>query len=256
MNENTLNLDEYGQLLLKLKSYLRKDDVEFTDEIISAYDLHQLVQKRLKALRDIKQDITLRDKINKKPKNIFRKLEPKDRCTGTCYSYDSTASTICLTFEKAYNNGMYNIYVNKDRNSDEIYFGTRVDKKLVEDNYDYIMGVFDILEDGYKLFKEEISDHVSARSTAKFTDGFLDVNILCTDDGTAKISATLRKEADPNGIYTREWFKRQKLSDYFQENATIILKKIPVEIESLESVFKKIVIEELSKEKGPVLMKK
>lgn len=255
MNENTLNLDEYGQLLQKIQSYYRKEDIEFTEDVISVYDLYQLLLKRLEPLKSLKKDKSLVEKINKNNKKITNLFKKNDWCQFVTFSNNDRTSTISVGFSKP-NGGSfadYTIRIKKDHNSDEIYFENKVNKEIVVQNYDYIMNVFAILEDGQKLFNSpSITD---SAKRLHVDDDFFDIGIMCAADGDAGIRIEIKGSADPNHIYYREWLKRQSLVAYVHDNQQTIIKKVPIEVSKLNGIFKKIVEEELSKTKEPVLMK-
>ena len=68
-------MDNYNILLNEINEYLKCDEVDSTNtnnEIISAYDLYNIVNDELEGLRDI----TINSKINKKLRsiNIFKNL--------------------------------------------------------------------------------------------------------------------------------------------------------------------------------------
>ena len=61
-------MEKYEILLNEIKEYLNKDEINYntSNEIISAYDLYNIINEELKGLRDI----TINSKINKKLKAL------------------------------------------------------------------------------------------------------------------------------------------------------------------------------------------
>lgn len=252
-------MDEYTRLKIKIESYLDKPDVEMSENEISMYDLHQIVDSRLAELRSIQVDPKLKDEINKnligkKIRKIFKKNKSSAGkiCSCIMSSCDSQKSVITFGFEHSSSTiKNYFLKVYKDIDSDQIYFGEfYTDKEFVEEYYDQISEYFRILEEFNSLYQSRVGTSGQGAKQV-FSDGFLDVSFSYDTLGRTCVLTTLNPKVDPEKIYLREWLKRKTLSDYIKENEETILRKIPININELNYTTKTIVEEHLSKINAP-----
>jgi len=257
-------MDEYTKLKTEIDAYLEKEDVELTDQQISVYDLYNIVNNKLAELREICFNSKCLKDINKNLKfgrlgSILRRetiriYESCDEVTPR-----SNGKTSSIAFRLKYREHLLRscwIRICKDVNSDEIYFDTTTtDKGLVAKYYDQISEMFTILEEFSSLYQGAVG-YRDKDVHQIFSDGFLTSDFSYDQLGRIEIDLNLTKEADPNNIYKREWFQRQRLSDYVEENKENLMKKIPVDIEKLNHTTKTIVEDYTKKLNAPLLVKK
>lgn len=256
-------MDEYLKLFNLINYYLSSDDIVDSNEFVSVYSLIQIIKEELERLCEITVNHTFKNKINddSKSKNKFmflnkKEKEEKDKCSGIYYYGFDNTSEIGMCLDTGY------VRVSKDRNCDEIYFGyisNNSDKEYVAKYYDDIMNYFSILEDFIYFTDCHIIDNkfyeknvCTVLPEQKIFDSLFDVSLSVNENVKLEIYISINKEIDSSYIYNREWFKRVKLSDYVNENKLDILKKIPVEVSSLNEPFRKMVEK---KNKNKVLAK-
>lgn len=254
-----MNYDEYTRLKLKLEEYLIQPDVNLSKDIISAYDLYQIVDNKLQELRDIKLGDDFKNEINKghiirKVSSLFKKNDTCTNrlCTKITASSNGQKSSIFLCFGTPdYISYKSFLDICKDKDSDEIYFENyNVDKTFVEKHYERINKIFDKLEEFSSLYQNNNG------GKQDLSDDFFDITLEYDSFGRTNIYIKISQYEDKEKIYEREWLKRQKLSDFVLENKEAILSKIPINISKLNYTTRTIVEEAINKINGPQLVKK
>jgi len=257
-------MDEYVRLKNEIDKYIEKDEIELSNDVISAHDLYMLVDDSLKELREIQFDSNFQKEINKRNMldrtiKIFKKKKSclNDRCTFIMASCDGKKSSITFEFQTGGDlSREYFLDVCKDTNNDEIYFsGYNADKLFVERFYDKISEYFATLEKFNALFLDKIGTFGSVTNQT-FSDGFFDVNLSYDSYGRVKIETNINKLSDQENIYKRQWAKRTSLSDYVDENQENILKKIPINISELNFTTRTIVENATCNKNIPQLVKR
>ncbi len=258
-------MDEYTRLKTKIESYLELPEVELTEEVISVGTLINILESGLERLRKTQFDTKFQDEINKshtiieKVGRVFKKKVSV--CTRQCNyinaSCDGKKSQITFGFKNKENKfGTDYLTICKDIDSDQIYFDRfGGDKEFVEKHYDRINEFFEILEVYSSIYQGGVGGSGTSISQ-QLSDGFFDIEIVCDTYGRVKSTTTVNKEVDESGVFTREWFQRQTLSELYKENSEEILKRIPVDISSLNYTMQTLVKEASSKQNVPVLVKK
>lgn len=258
-------MDEYTKLKTKIESYLELPEVELTEEVISLGTLINILDSGLERLRKTQFGTEFQDEINKshtiveKVGRVFKKKVSV--CTRECNhinaSCDGKKSQITFGFKnKESKFGTEYLTICKDIDSDQIYFGQfGVDKEFVEKHYDLINDFFDTLETYSNIYQGGVGGSGTSISQQLF-DGFFNIEIVCDTYGRVRSTTTINKEVDKEGVFTREWFQRQTLSELYRENSEEILKRIPVDISSLNYTMQTLVKKASSKQNVPVLVKK
>lgn len=236
-------MNEYQRLESKLISYLSREEVKRTDNIISFYDLYKLLDKKFEVLRNVQLNNQLIEKVNndnskkkKKQEFIIRNLD------NVLATTENKTSKITFFYGKGYNPETFTIL--KDFDDDDIYFSstTSPNKEFVTNYYQDIISIFKILESFAKLTKGDIGINKENPNLKPmvFTDGFLTISIIYGNYGQVNTDISINVKEDHNSIYKREWYTRKKLSDIVSEHNDEILKKIPVNISSLNGLCKEI----------------
>lgn len=258
-------MDEYTRLRTIIEDYLNAQDVELSENEISVYQLKILIDQKLMELRNIQFDSTFKDEINKsrsaiqKIGRVFNKNQSicNNPCESITSSCDGKTSYITFWFEvKNSHLGRDWLTVCKDVDSDQIYFDrNKTDKSFVEKHYDRIIEHFNILEEYSRLYQGGVGN--SGKDVKQnITDGFFYINLSSDTYGRTSILTTLPAEIDKEKMYQREWLHRKTLKDIYSENADTILRKIPVDINSLNYTYKTIVREAISKQNVPQYVKR
>lgn len=257
-------MDEYTRLKKALEAYFEMPDVELTDEQMSVYDLHRIVDTKLEELRKIQIDSNFVKEVNKglvfrKIGGVFRqnKTSSQRECLNIRTESDGQTSEIVLEFSyKKSAWGHYYLHICKDVDSDQIYFKDKMaDKDFVARYYDQINEIFSVLEEFSNLYQRSIGRSGIIQQQV-FSDHLLKVALKYDAYGRTNIFIGVKEKADPQQIYKRGWFERQTLADFVEENREVILKKIPVDISRLDYTTKTIVGNYTSKMNIPVLAKK
>ena len=248
-------MDKYDLLKQKIESYLEMPDFIDNEYQISASSLYEMLKKRFSLLADetilnrIKDDIK---KSMEQPKKfrLFKAKETEDEINMRCeieYSANLETSKIYL-----WRSGIGSFDILKDCDSNELYFearfASRIDTELVRRHYDEIMEIFSLCEYFTTLVDGSIKEDDSRKNPnfkpQVFSDGFLVITIKYTDDGKVTSSIAVSKDADPDNVSARVWLNRKTLNEILKENKDIIIRKIPIDIDELNSVSRQIYDEE------------
>lgn len=259
-------MDKYTELKEILKSYLEKTDIELTKEQISAYYLYKIVDEKLEKLRNVSFDQEIIKKINKglSLRSIGKFFDKSNsifylKCQNLYVQCNMRTSILEFQFAPSERNLDYKrrcLDIRKEVGIDEIYFGSKmIDKQFVTKYFDEISEIFNVLEEFSALYQGGVGN-VGKDSKILFSDGFFDIVFHYDSYGRTDIDISIKKEIDPENIYYRNWFERQKLSDYVEENKEEILRKIPVNMNELNYTTNTIIKESTSKMNIPVLVKK
>ena len=76
-------------------------------------------------------------------------------------------------------------------------------------------------------------------------------------DTHGRVSSTIvpTKGSDPEGLYTRTWYSRETISKHVEDISEQILRSIPIEISSLNEVYKTLVERAIGKRQAKLLAK-
>lgn len=258
-------MDEYTRLRNRFEAYLNMPNIEMSEKEISVYTLRKLINDGLEDLRKIQFESEFKEEINKsrtivqKVGNVFKKkvsfcVSP---CTSVMASSDGNTSVLTFCFQNKKSSLRTDfLKICKDANSDQIYFGKySSDKDFVEKHYDRISEYFTTLEHYSELYQGGVGGSGKCIEQA-ISDGFLDIKMISDNYGRTNLYTTINQETDKENMYTREWYKRQTLEDFFTEHEEEILKKIPVQIASLNYTYQTIVKSAISKQNVPQYVKR
>ncbi len=266
--------DEYDEIIDIINGYSSLPEVISNKNIISAYDLKEILKEDFSRFGSVDDDKTiLKKSINdfllKNPSNLvdgglnfIKNVIPRKNFKGECLEvslYNSDDKNI-IRFEifieyKRYELRTkveyFKISKNKDSKfisidkypSDGSYYPSRyfvdnsVYKDFVNKNEEMLMNVFNKMEEEKRIF-----DLKQCKDT--FTQVLGDENFLVDFSFSSKDNFVcsyglkdekLRKETD------REWGGRQTLREILNEKEDYILKRIPINVKDLEKAYKNIV---------------
>lgn len=255
-------MDKYTELMQRIESQYSGEEVEQTQNIISLYDLYTILMEEMEPLNKIKMGNELQNKINAdrtffKRIGLFRRQAVIDKkCMGVYTDIGETRSEIVFSFDERRSSVGSHLTLYKDIDSDELYFGdfSLKDREFVERYLSDIYGIYAILESYGTLFPYKKEKGRQSLNQA-FDDGVLNINITCDTYGRVAIQVSPSKGVDSDNLYTRSWYTRQTVSSYVDENSEDILSRIPVEISSLNEVYRKLVEDNLAKKKSMTFKK-
>lgn len=249
-------MDSYTKLITSIDEKYEDNGVEQTENIISLYDLVTILSEEMEPLRKLKMDKEFQNKINR-DRTIFqriglfkRKEVINKKCTGGYTEVSENRSTISLGFDNGQALGVH-VVLYKDFDSDELYFADFClkDREFVEKYISDIYGIFAILEQYGTLFPYEEKKGRTGLSQ-EFSDGLLSVTVKLDTWGRVTPSIVPCKGIDTDNLYTREWYNRKTVSKHVYAMQEQILRTIPVEISSLNEVYRKLVEDNISKKKA------
>lgn len=250
-------MDSYTKLITSIDEKYEDNGVEQTENIISLYDLVTILSEEMEPLRKLKMDKEFQNKINNDRTilqriGLFRTRTVVDKkCKGGYTEVGENRSSISLNFEDKGNVLGTHVVLFKDFDSDELYFADFClkDREFVEKYISDIYGIFAILEQYGTLFPYEEKKGRTGLSQ-EFSDGLLSVTVKLDTWGRVTPSIVPCKGIDTDNLYTREWYNRETVSKHVYAMQEQILRTIPVEISSLNEVYRKLVEDNISKKKA------
>lgn len=246
-------MDKYTELMNRIDTKYSGEEIERTENVISLYDLVNILSEEMEPLRKLKMDKEFQNKINR-DRTIFQRIglfKKKEvinkKCTGGYTEVSENRSTISLGFDNGQALGVH-VVLYKDFDSDELYFADFClkDREFVEKYISDIYGIFAILEQYGTLFPYEEKKGRTGLSQ-EFSDGLLSVTVKLDTWGRVTPSIVPCKGIDTDSLYTREWYNRETVSKHVYAMQEQILRTIPVEISSLNEVYRKLVEDGLAK---------
>lgn len=251
-------MDKYTELKERIDFKYTGREVEQTENIISLFDLYVLLIEEMRELKDVKDLDWFKEKINNdrtffKRFGLFRKKAIVDqKCDFVYCDIDDKKSKLSVSFTD-FNT---HLIVYKDIDSDELYFADHCikDRAFVEKYISDIYGIFATLEQYGTLFPY-VENKGRTDLTQSFDDGLLKVDVRCDTHGRVGFKIVPSEGIDDEGIYSRAWYSRETIASYVDEKKGQILRCIPVEISSLNEVYRNIVEEAIAKKNAHWLVK-
>lgn len=246
-------MEKYDILLNEIKDYLNKEEINYNtnNEVISAYDLYNIINEELKGLRDI----TIDSKINKKLRALSLAKIFSETSLNSSIRGNSQTCTIVFEKSKQYEPFSEVLRVNKDNGIDEIYFdkekywNNKSFYNFVKRNYDLILETLQTFEKYVELLgKLEISYYQST----KIYDDLFKVLLSINENGVVKYEIFILNNHELFEEYNKKWYKREGIYEFANKNAEEILKRIPVSPDELEEPFKSIYYKHKEKQNNKV----
>lgn len=249
-------MDKYIELMNKINAKYSGEEVEQTENIISLWDLVNILKEEMQPFYDVRLGHDLRDKING-DRNILQRIgilrrNALDNECRSAYTYMSENSNeISIAFKTQSAAMDSHLVIIKDRGSDELYFAdfSLKDRDFVTKYLSEIYHTFAVIEEYVTLFPYEKSKGRLSLEQS-FNDGVLTFTVTCDTYGRVNTKVEPSKGADPDNLYKRTWYNREKVSDYVEDNTEEIMRRIPVQISELDQVYRKLIEDNLSKKNG------
>lgn len=253
-------MEEYNKLMTKIKTYFEMEDIENTEDIISAYDLIQILTEKFQVLYDVIYSNTLKERINevllteKKVGKIFKKIIKiqKRKVEYLLTHFEKGKATLSINILEDRFDGRYgyHTWICKDLDSDQLYYTYRSpeNENVVNEFLSDIERNLYIIEEFYKLIRltdpsiNKVPDY-DAKFSQVFSDGFLKIAVTYDTYGKVKYQFSIDEQEDPNELFKREWLNLECIKDYVNNNAESLLKKIPVNVSELNETSKEIIRE-------------
>lgn len=254
-------MDSYTKLMTSIDEKYSGEEVEQSENIISLYDLVKMLEEEMEPLRKVKVDRSFHDKINADRTilqriGLFRKKAViNQKCNGGYTETGEKRSTISINFDNGKALGTH-VVLHKDFDSDEIYFADFCvkDREFVEKYISDIYGIFAVLEEYGTLFPyEEKKGRVGL--SQEFNDGLLSIKVSLDTYGRVTPLILPVKEADPENLYVRNWYSRETIAKHVEAMSEDILRRIPVEISSLNDVYRTLVERAIGKRQAQLRTK-
>ena len=236
-------MEKYDRLLNEIKDYLNKEEINgenFKNEIISLYDLYNILNDELEGLRNI----TINSQINKKLNSLYYKYRFKNIFYGEIKA-DKNKSEIKIKDKSSCNpdnifHNWYELTVFKDKNIDEIYFSDKKDNinkylyVFIRKNYDLILETLTTAEYYVDLLGK------LTYFTSTFSDDLFVVKLSINEKGEVIVNVEIKKEHELYDEFYKNWYKRENIYDFTNNHKEEILKRIPVLPYTLKEPFKNI----------------
>ena len=247
-------MEKYDILLNEIKEYLNKDEINYNtnNEIISAYDLYNIINEELKGLRDI----TINSKINKKLKALTLVNFFSEQYFNSYIIGDEETCTIFFQKSHSFEDFCTALKVCKDNNVNEIYFNedknhcNKIFYKLVKNNYNLILETLQSMEDYAELLGNlDLFYH----KTTNIKDSLFKVKLEIDRNGVTKYNISILNSHELFEEYDKKWYKREGIYEFATKNSEAILKRIAVSVDELEEPFKNLYEKHKEKENVKVL---
>ena len=239
-------MGKYEYLKSIIIKYLEREDVVNNfDEVVSLYSLVNMVEEKFSKLEKALNTEELLYRINSLYtfKNIFKlnktefrsivpEIQPKD---------EDGKQRITMTFVLKQDHKIKKINIFRNIGDRTIYYGksnTKFEDKIFKDCYNSIQSIFDRIEPFAPLFKEE-PEIVSQDIENEDFDITLNFNSL----GIFFFRFRFNKETDPDNIQDIKWINEEDIPSILKSTKKLILRKIPVDVSSLNPVCRQIVDE-------------
>lgn len=242
-------MDEYTRLENEIKSYFQMPDVVRDSDTISAYDLYNIINNKFDELRRVIDTSSFFKEI-KKNNNILRTLIKKIKKEPAVEAYCEYILIMRTKKGTEIYFGGICMSICKEDNSDELYFGEYnncLDREFINRYYNKLIEIFTVMEEFNNLFNSGNNRKENFKPQI-FSDSFLDVELSLFNNGEVEVSISINSKEDPNNLFNRKWYNRDTLASIIEDNKMELLKKIPIEISSLNCLCKN-VLEEKSKVK-------
>lgn len=254
-------MQQYEEFLEHINKYFEYDEVVTQGNIISAYDLINIIKNNMTILHDIifekKEDIKQLESFYQGTsllEKVYHKLVKfkTPRIEFINQSYEGNNARIHIRFypitiKKIH---YFSLEICKDNNNDEIYLkdfnDLDQDREFVNYFHDVFLHTLQTLEYFFEVFKlslPDIREIPDSHSDIKETidDNFLRLEIKYGGYGHMQYNLSIVPSADPDNIYTRVWLEKPPLSSYVTDHKEELLKRIPINILDLKETTQKII---------------
>lgn len=242
-------MKEYYFIKKELENIINSEEIKYDGTYISIYDLKNIIDIELEELFNVLNSVeTLTEEINKKRKNIINKILKKEELNKVQTFEFYTEKNIQKI--KFYFENETPLIVCKENNKDKIFFETIISEekqKLIKDNLVYIINSLNIIEYYKEKYNFEISENNIKIENSKQVFTYNIINIILNISNKTNISITSIKELEPT--FNKEWLTKEKLSTYTNKNMIDILKRIPININELNPLYKNIIYKTLLNKK-------
>jgi len=252
-------MEKYEVLLNEIKEYLNKDEINYNtnNEIISAYDLYNIMNEELEGLRNI----TINSKINKKLRalsllNLFSEQDFNSYTEGN----DKTCT---IFFQKSHSFEDFCNYlkVNKDNGINELYFSedknhcNKIFYNFVKNNYNLVLETLQTLENYVELLGN-LNFNVFDYKETQIDDSLFKVKLKINCTGVVEYEISILDNHELFEEYNKKWYKREGVYEFANKNAELVLKRIAISPYELEEPFKNLYDKHKEKENVKILRMK
>lgn len=259
-----MNTKKNEEIFNIIYSYLyEQEEIESNSEVISAYDLYNMVHEKFHELRRIKKS-SLKESVNKgysvlKEFSSVIKRESKSlntRCKDVVIAGDKNMAKITFVFSRFASKKLNSISLLKDRKSGEIYYDENVEvtkrkQDLANNNFSEITKTFKTIEKLVDLSEAPLKSREDANTTQQFSDFLFDGCL--TYDTYGKVNISLEIASDMGSYYFEE--NKERLNQIVENNKKELLKKIPINVSSLNNTCRMIVKENMESLKDKNILK-
>lgn len=257
-------MDRYTEIKETIdKKYIEPDGIERTEDVVSLFDLIDMLEMKFDDLRIVMKGDYLKEQINADRTilqriGLFKKEKViNKKCTSIISTMGKKKTRISFGFEdKGSAAGSKFVVLLKDRDSDELYFESDYfsDKEFASKYVGEIFEMFAVLEEYAPLYPVNGKGETTA-ITQTLEDELFSVTISVYTNGSVHYTISLKKALDQDSIYNREWLSRVKLKSHVDQHALRVLDNIVVPVSTLNDVFRNVVEQDMVKGNAAILAK-
>lgn len=242
-------MKEYYFIKKELENIINDNEFKYDGNCISIYDLKNIIDIELEELFYVLNSVeTITKEMNKKRSNIINKLLKKEYLNPLKTFEFYTEQNIQKI--KFYFENETPLIICKENNKDKIFFETIVSEekqKFIKDNLLFIINSLNIIEYYKEKYNFEISHNNIKCKNSKQIINYNIINVILNISNKTNISITSIKELEPT--FNKEWLTKEKLSTYTNKNMIDILKRISININELNPLYKNIIYKTLLNKK-------
>ena len=262
----------YFRLKKLIDSYSNKEDINFTSDTISAYDLCILLDSKFSDLKSAvdcsKIENILNTSLKKTNKNFHVecsttvRFQNEQKVLLFINLYYKNKKVLYYCCEKDINDNQIGLH---DYDNEGIKYIKVLENAIFSNEHEICkhLSLFDNLIDLYKANSEEyhspyeklLTNPEFIHSTEMVSDDLFTIYFHYNINGYLSYQISINKEQDINNTYNHFYYNLTPLYEIVKQNEGEILKKIPVSINYLNPMFR-CVINESKKQTDPVLCKR
>lgn len=239
-------MDNYDLLLNEIKTFLAQEEIKEEDtnvEVISLYDLYNIINKELEDLRNITQNSKLDKKLKKSKLNASLSNQKFYSRTNAYREYSSIE--LVMDDKNNYYRGCFTIY--KDKGSDQIRLSAAKNEhnkcfyNIIKKHYDLILEILNKLENYVELLGELTINE------SNYVYNLFTVELNFDYNGIVKFKININKDHKLSAEYNKVWYKRETIPEFLKKHQEDILKRLPISIYELTGNFKVLYEEHMRK---------
>lgn len=254
------NQEKYNLIKTELDNILNSDEIIYDGKTISAYELKNIITDEFRDMYDIYSKKAIKD-INEKNANLINKITNRKIKEINIYT-DSERNwqkiNFIITCESFISTSFHSFSICKKTQKDKVFFefipSDDVPKKFLKENFEYIINILNKMEYyntyfGINFGNLYMKSHLLNQN---FNYGIFNIRYILSSKPKLTITPI---NYELNSLFNLTWLTKECLSTYTHKNIDELTKRIPIKIDELNPLLKKIVNLSLPKHKTLQLKK-